>query len=514
MEFQSTQHTIDRLILRIRTGRLGLPDFQRDFVWNPARVVELLDSVARQWPIGSLLLLSGPQKFGFRGIESGPALDPSDPLDTYVLDGQQRLTSLFHAIADVSDYCYFIDFKALASGGEEFVAWEKRSIFESKYPSLESRANSHIALVREVWENDLFFSWVEGVGDSAKQRDFVHLRERNLAGLQARVYKVMAIELDQDIRIEALARIFETLNRTGVRLSAFDLMVALLYPIGFRLRDEWECALAENPILSEFDTDPVEILKLCSLLIRHYKGRDMSRGVRQGDLLELDRQLIRDSWPDAVRLYSRSLREIHQRLGVKGAYMLPAPSMVLCIAAFLLRDGDLTRETEQWFWTASFKQAFSQAANTAVVSQFDDIFGQVSLRDMKVISRSTLVTGKESARKNGMAARGLAALLVARGAKDPISGIELKNEKIVASCALESGKVLSVVRKDTNLEDMLVCSVATEREIKKRGLLPLEDGMEVTSWLASQYVDRHTGGRDLGRLLEELMPYGGGYEFE
>ena len=64
MEFQAVQHTIDKLIQWIRSGRLALPDFQRDFVWNPGRVVELLDSVARQWPVGSLLLLSGPQPFG------------------------------------------------------------------------------------------------------------------------------------------------------------------------------------------------------------------------------------------------------------------------------------------------------------------------------------------------------------------------------------------------------------------------------------------------------------------
>lgn len=74
MDFQQQQYAIDVLVQRVRTGRLALPDFQREFVWNPSRVVELIDSVSRQWPIGSLLLLSGPQPFAIRPIDSGPAV--------------------------------------------------------------------------------------------------------------------------------------------------------------------------------------------------------------------------------------------------------------------------------------------------------------------------------------------------------------------------------------------------------------------------------------------------------
>ena len=101
MNFQQVRHPIDYVIQRVRTGRLALPDFQREFVWSPGQVVELLDSISRQWPIGSLLLLSGPQPFAFRAIEGAPATSGTE-LDLYILDGQQRVTALYHAIANVS----------------------------------------------------------------------------------------------------------------------------------------------------------------------------------------------------------------------------------------------------------------------------------------------------------------------------------------------------------------------------------------------------------------------------
>src|SRR5690606_6483042 len=118
---------------------------------------------------------------------------------------------------------------------------------------------------------------------------------------------VMAIELDQEIEIEALARIFETLNRTGVRLNAFDLMVAMLYPRGFHLRDKWQEALNENDFTNAFSVDAVEVLKLTALLIRFHEGKTKSRGVRQGDLLNIDGSLITRYWDAAVGLYERSL---------------------------------------------------------------------------------------------------------------------------------------------------------------------------------------------------------------
>lgn len=471
MEFQSVQHTIDKLVQWIRSGRLALPDFQRDFVWNPGRVVELLDSVARQWPIGSLLLLSGPQPFGIRAIADAPPLKGSS-LDFYVLDGQQRLTSLYHAISDVSEFCYFVDFSALIRDEDEYIRWEKRKGFEKKYPTLNIRASNSIALIKDIWELDSFYAWVESVADQGLQRQYVSLRDKRLGGLQARVYKLMAIELDQEIQLEALARIFETLNRTGVRLNAFDLMVAMLYPTGFHLRDKWEEAKLTFDVLDQYNVDPIEVLKLAALLIRGNVGRKASKGVRQGDLLELDRELLRNTWETSVKLYSDTLNFARERLGIFCADAVPAWSMILGLGSWLsLLDVD-EDAIQYWFWGSAFSQTYSQAANTVVVADFDLINSEQheTLVDKRI--NDPFLVLEEPARKNGLALRSMACYFAKIGALDPVSGAPLSDSPTLAFRALDKNGKLQKFSDNEPFSRVVFMSKNSDKLLSKASAIP------------------------------------------
>jgi hypothetical protein len=96
-----------------KDNRLHLPDLQRGFVWTPERVRSLLDSLYRRYPVGALLLWkptwgSAEAPFVTRSWDLAPpdgsgkgAPEPSIPVQPgsyFVLDGQQRLTSLFRVI--------------------------------------------------------------------------------------------------------------------------------------------------------------------------------------------------------------------------------------------------------------------------------------------------------------------------------------------------------------------------------------------------------------------------------
>ncbi|MGJ7536309.1 MULTISPECIES: DUF262 domain-containing protein [unclassified Variovorax] len=464
MDFQSSQYSIDFLIQRIRAGRLALPDFQREFVWNPARVVELLDSVARQWPIGSLLLLNGPQPFAFREIDSAPKITGKQ-LDAYILDGQQRITALYHAITDSSEICYYIDFSALTNGDDGHIKWEKRAIFEKIYGTKENRAKELIALISEIWEFETFYEWLEHTPAEAEKSKIVNLRERKLGGLQSKVYKVMAIELEQEIDLEALARIFETLNRTGVKLNAFDLMVAALYPSGFHLRDEWDTALRATPILQEINPDALEVLKLLALLVRFEHGPKAAKGVRQGDLLAIDRNLIKDGWSSALDLYIRTLKYCANRFGVISEDLVPSWSMILGVAGWLNKpniDDDLITE---WWINRLFGQYYSQAANTRVVADFsyisDGIYLQTPISKIEYASAF-----KQPARRNGLLARGIGALLVQAGARDILTGEAIPAASITLRAIDRSAGLRSINSEDT-MESIVVLSAESDRKLPR-----------------------------------------------
>ena len=89
--------TIRKLIDRITSGDIRIPAFQRDFVWEPEQVAFLLDSIYKEFPIGTVILwktdtrLSTEKRIGLFDL---PEPHKDYPVN-YVLDGQQRLTSLF-----------------------------------------------------------------------------------------------------------------------------------------------------------------------------------------------------------------------------------------------------------------------------------------------------------------------------------------------------------------------------------------------------------------------------------
>src|SRR5687768_16478110 len=96
MKLSPEIRAVDDMIERIEEGRLALPQFQRDFVWRPPQVVDLLLSVARRWPTGTFLFLDGPQDFAARPLDEAPSLTSAEEL---ILDGQQRMTALYHALS-------------------------------------------------------------------------------------------------------------------------------------------------------------------------------------------------------------------------------------------------------------------------------------------------------------------------------------------------------------------------------------------------------------------------------
>lgn len=488
MEFQQTHHTIDFIVKKIRAGRLALPDFQREFVWTPGRVVELLDSVSRQWPIGSLLLLSGPQEFAFRSIDAGPAIHDGE-LDMYILDGQQRVTALYHAIAEVSDYTYFVDFKVLLSGDDDPIRWEKRSRFLDEYPDIAARAKSKVALISEIWDAKKFYQWLKFQPNETERNRLLSHREDRLSGLHSNVYKIFAIELDQSIELEALARIFETLNRTGVALNAFDLMVAALYPRGFRLRDEWEKAKESNLALQRLAPDELELLKLIALLARMEEGRKAARGVRQGDLLSMERGLFKKYWARAVYLYNEALGFCNQHFGVTSKSVVPSWTMILGIAVLLHKKVE-TQIIEQWWLNSIIDQTFAQAANTAIVASVDawaademDTSGTGWLDPVSYLD--------VGARSSGLFTRGLAALIVGKGGVDILSGKRLADAESLVIRALddEMRQIRRLGASDT-ISQIVVVTGDTDRRLGKA--MSFDDIPRLKEHLKTQGVERYS----------------------
>src|SRR5262245_56460927 len=101
------------LLAEIQNRVAVLPDFQRDFVWEAPATQELIVSIANNYPAGSILRVRDTKRlFAAREFEGAPQLNGS-PHTFLVLDGQQRLTSLYQAFYGVGEHRYYLDLKKL-----------------------------------------------------------------------------------------------------------------------------------------------------------------------------------------------------------------------------------------------------------------------------------------------------------------------------------------------------------------------------------------------------------------
>jgi len=99
--FDSTKESLQDIMQSVRTGKTQLPDFQRGWIWDDEHVRSLLASVSQSYPIGAVMMLQSGNtdvRFKPRLIE-GVTLNPAPEPDRLILDGQQRLTSLYQALA-------------------------------------------------------------------------------------------------------------------------------------------------------------------------------------------------------------------------------------------------------------------------------------------------------------------------------------------------------------------------------------------------------------------------------
>ena len=97
--FSTQPVLLSNLLNDVEVGKIQLPDFQRGWVWDDGRIKGLLASISRGFPVGAVMTLSAGAdiKFKTRPIE-GVFNNKVGKADSFLLDGQQRLTTLYQAL--------------------------------------------------------------------------------------------------------------------------------------------------------------------------------------------------------------------------------------------------------------------------------------------------------------------------------------------------------------------------------------------------------------------------------
>lgn len=400
------------LLDSINKGYYVIPDFQREFEWQPWDIAELLKSIFMDYYIGTLLLWKASDEniktlqcekiFGFEGKQN--------PLHI-VLDGQQRLTALHYAIfspntpyPNRSKRCYFfVDIEGLVTENfDEAFKYE----FESKRireilanPELQYQNNlMPLSLLRDSFD---LIDWIRGYENFTKNKTGdEELAKNNAKKLRTvleetlKEYYISFIELDRDIEISKVCEIFTKINSKGLPLNIFDLLNALLRRHDIYLKNMWR---EQAELLSYSDSEKLKIyiLQVMSILVQTYcsprylyflvpettkvvKNED---GGRKDVVLVENADRFKELWNQSVYAIQKSFSTLSnpREYGAIKSKFLPYQAIVPAFSAIKFYiDNNIDSDKlganiklRKWYWASIFSKNYSSAVESQSAKDFN-----------------------------------------------------------------------------------------------------------------------------------------------
>ena len=357
---------IEELVKLLREDKYLVPTFQREFVWQPANILKLWDSIYKFYPIGSILYWD-TDTYLHTHRRLGGFLFPHDE-DTvrkfkewkYILDGQQRATSLLVSlmggrgrVEDNENFDYTLYFDA--TDGSFFFAQE----YEKRRSEI---VDEHLLIrVRDVprWSFTFYkeISAAKGFNTEIEQR----LTQLNRIFTD---YKIPVVHI-KGVEVSEVCDIFERINQEGKKLDPVDIIVARTYrnedgatgQIGFYLRDNLDGL--KSTLVNQGnrfqDTDDLTIIQMVAMCLRkeHSAGRNPF-GITPKALENLTTDHLEKNWSRCEKTILNVVKCLSD-LKIHGPGMLPFVYLALPLCHYLHENKkpnwDIAR---QWFWRNAF----------------------------------------------------------------------------------------------------------------------------------------------------------------
>ncbi len=405
--FDSTKGALLEFLQAIKDGKTQLPDFQRGWVWDDEHIRSLLASVSLSFPIGALMMLQtgNPDvKFKPRLVEGVELAHPPDP-ERLILDGQQRLTSLYQALfakhpvatrdlrGNKVDRWYYVDMaKALdpAADREEAIVGLPA---DRQVRNFRNEVIRDISTPEREYEEGLFplahvfecSDWRTGYNahwnyDRDKIKEFDAF-ERELVK-RFEQYQIPLILLEKHTPKEAVCQVFEKVNTGGVSLTVFELLTATYAADDYNLREDWDARkkrLNHQRVLQAVEnTDFLQAVTLLATYGRRAAQPDAAVTCKRKDVLRLSLEDYRAYAETATRGFERAAKFAHSHK-IYAARDLPYGTQLTPLAAIFATlgaqaDNDGVRaKLARWYWCGVFGELYGGAIETRFARDFPEV---------------------------------------------------------------------------------------------------------------------------------------------
>lgn len=545
--FDNPKESLPELLKSIAQGKTQLPDFQRGWVWDDEHIRSLLASVSMSYPIGVVMMLQGGNpdvRFKPRLVEGVGLSSPGEP-ERLILDGQQRLTSLFQSLLSGAvvktrdskgkpvERWYYIDMeKALdptvdredaivaVPGPRKVINF--RGDVEADYstPPLEQRAMRFpLSKVFDSadWRTGFFEAWDY---DKDKIKFWNRFEQEILEAFKQ--YQVPIIALRKETPKEAVCQVFEKVNTGGVSLNVFELLTATFAADDFNLREDWDARQKKwRPHKALAGLQNTDFLQAITLLAS-YQRRSSTPGAavtaKRKDVLKLTEKEYK-TWADAATdAFIEAAKLLHSQK-IFEARDLPYRTQLVPLSAILALLGEeaetagAKEKILRWYWNGVLGELYGGAVETRFSKDVPEVVEWVrnggqeptTVQDASFLS-SRLLTLRT---RNSAAYKGIAALVMRAGAHDFRKGDPLDHQlyfteavdihhifprKFLTTLDVEKGRQDCIVNKTpiAAKTNRMIGGVAPSRYLSRMQQKAQLDPAKLDGFVASHLIDPTT----------------------
>jgi hypothetical protein len=465
--FDSTKELLSDMLRSIQDGKTQLPDFQRGWIWDDDHIRSLLASVSLSYPIGAVMMLqtgNDQVRFKPRFVEGVDLPETPEP-ERLILDGQQRLTSLFQALfltkpvvtrdarGNKMSRWYYVDIaKTLSANGdrdeaiiglpEDRITRNFRGEVIADYSSTEKECAAELLPLWLMYDTVSLTNWqmqylkTDPTTMAERLERWNQLLQNVIHRFQQ--YQVPLILLRKETPKEAVCQVFEKVNTGGVSLTVFELLTATYAADNYALREDWairEKRLRRRKVLEGIqNTDFLQALTLLSTQAR--RGQSIDGGTdpdnapgiscKRKDILRLTLEEYK-GWAEAVTIgFERAARFLASQK-IFASRDVPYRTQITPLAAILATLGDKSEndgvrtKLSRWYWSGVIGELYGGAIETRFAKDLPEVVAWVNggeepstVTDANFFPARLLTLRT----RNSAAYKGIYALLMRDGALD------------------------------------------------------------------------------------------------
>lgn len=451
---------INQLISLVSKTKWVVPHFQRYFDWSRTDVKDFWKSIFNDYYVGSFLLWETDRnpELGIQAIKGVTKSKDELKPEAIILDGQQRITSLYYAIKS-PDFAltgskvplfYYINFNSFLTNNDTNGFIE---VSEKKY----SIEETFKRIIFPLYELEKYGTWIDEFedfllklsSDMVKVRAIRRIIDKKLRHIWEG-FEMPYVALPDSMKLEQVTDIFEQINTKGKLLNVFDLLIARLYKYEIELRKIWDATEKSQPKISNYSKAisnkiPIYILQAMSLLY------EKTSTTKRADILDIYKKVYnspeRDfekDWSDVSDYMSEAIEKLENMrdgFGVKNANELPFSPMLPVITALLKviegkdNKSECYKKLNKWYWSAVFTNAYSSAAESQMSQDFKELrnWFENDSEIPKTISQMTKELStmdlKDVQSQSNAKYKGIMSLLALEGSKDFDTSQTLENAR-------------------------------------------------------------------------------------